>query len=579
MLSKKTLTRLSALGLAISILSATSGCSKSGPAKENGQANDSKKPVTIDWYFEDAFTASPDNDVAKEIEKQTGVKINVIAGSPDKSKVMLASGDVYDLNFVTNENIPTVLTNKLALPIDELLQSNGQNIMKYHEKPLAIYKKYKSGEDGKQYFLPILNGNPTGGKVQDFQANLTSFYTRWDYYKEAGAPEVNTLDDFIGVLAKIQKAHPTTKDGKPVYGISGWQDWGLWNFATQFAYPNGMKDMNVMYNQTPNDDLEASFTDSNSLFWKAAEFYYKANKAGILDPDFFINKYDNYMAKAKAGQFLTVPAFWQPDEIYAGVVENSANADAKLASYIALPIPGDFGYNNTYVNESYIGTNGVFQLFIGKECKSPERAMDLLNYTFSPEGSRTIFSGVKGTQWDVIDGKPAIKPEALEAQKNDKNFLNNTGINAYQKLAGFLPQTVSAVDKAPMDLLTYGEAAYASRNNAGYKDFSDKYGVSVPGELFTKLEKEGKLKVSNATPEMKTVMPTIPNDIKKITADIEDYVKKNVAKAVLAKSDAEFSSAKESMIADIKKMGSETADKWWMENWNKIKGELKEILK
>lgn len=532
-----------------------------------------KAPVTITyWEFQGTDnTVNEQDPVSKEIEKITGVKIEKTGGDYEKEKVILAGGDLPDLMLVDGTNFKAVLDGQLALPLDDLIKSNGQNLEKYAPKALALSRKFKNNGDGKLYLLPISTADPNAPVVPGYYSSPTNLYVRWDFYKELGYPDVNNTDDLIKVLSDIQKKHPTTPDGKKVYGVSGWQDWGLWNFGIQFGFPNGEQNIDNNHNQNSDNQIVDQYSTPDSSFWQSANFYYKANKAGILDPDFFINKYDGYVAKYKAGQLLTLAATWQPDEAYA-----SLKAQSPLASFEALP--NLFPYDKATQLYNYYGWGAQFGLIISKNSKVADRVMDLLNFTFSPEGSRLINSGIKGVNWDIVNGKPQEKQETMDLIKNDKDWVKKTGISSYLKLAGLNAAFIDSTDGGAMDLINNDPEQFTKKLNDGDKDYSQYFNVSYPGEIFAKLAKDGKLKKAVYTGEIPSAMATAPADIKKIDTSIEDYVKKNIAKAVLAKSDDEFNKVKAQILEQIKKLGGDQSVEWWNTNWEKAKADVMSVL-
>lgn len=593
-MKKKKVSPVVTMGV-VTVLIATllSGCGSSGnesgnssaagnnAAKGDNSADSAKKddgaakaPVTVNFYVNNTFTADQKDAVTKALEEKTGVKLNIIQGNPDKLKVMLAAGEVYDLNLVESSNIDTVLKGNLAMPLDDLLSKHGQNIVKYAGKGLALYKKYKSNGQDKQFMLPIRTGDPNAVKAPNFQSEPTGLYLRTDYYKDLGYPAINNYDDLIGVLTNMQKAHPKTDDGKKVYGVSGWQDWGLWNFGIQFGFPAGMANIDNLHEQTAENTISNTYTDPNSIFWDAAKFYYKANKAGILDPDFFINKYDNYTAKYKAGQLLTVAPSWSIGEAYAAISAKGS----KTASYAAVPMPDVWKYNTASLTTSYT-SGGGFALFVGKNSKVADKVIDLLNYTFSPEGSRLIFSGVQGTSWDSVDGKPQPKQEFIDKKKSDDKFGDDTGIGLYEKLAGLDPAAIDPDDNGTYDLFNYSPSVYPARNNEGDKEFNAHFGIEYPGQLFTKYEQEGKLQPVNRIDDIRGSMPSAPNDIKAIDAAMETYMGKYIAKAVLAKNDADYEAKKKEIIDELLKMGGDKSNQWWTDTFNQTKTEVEAIIK
>lgn len=72
---------------------------------------------------------------------------------------------------------------------------------------------------------------------------------------------------------------------------------------------------------------------------------------------------------------------------------------------------------------------------ITDKCKNPEAAMKLLNYFATPEGNFMVQNGPEGSQWEMKDGKPALKPEfqkRWEAGEGDEKFAAETGIGIYR---------------------------------------------------------------------------------------------------------------------------------------------------
>ena len=129
-------------------------------------------------------------------------------------------------------------------------------------------------------------------------------------------------------------AHPTTADGKKVYALSGWSDWGIWPYM--ISYPFDMGYTNSGNNQFINNEtgeFEDMFTVEDGPLWKALSFYNKAYRMGIMDPEAFTMKNSQYDDKIKNGEVLVCNYNWtQPDK-------NICGEDA--AMYM---IPGTFPY-------------------------------------------------------------------------------------------------------------------------------------------------------------------------------------------------------------------------------------------
>ena len=98
--------------------------------------------------------------------------------------------------------------------------------------------------------------------------------------------------------------------------------------------------------------------------------------------------------KIQAGQVLYAPFSW-----FSTVpVMNDPNKTF-------LPVTFE-NFENDSFTCSYAYTPGADPYAISKKCKYPERAMELLNYAWSYEGSYLFQNGVQGENWDIIDGEP-----------------------------------------------------------------------------------------------------------------------------------------------------------------------------
>ena len=74
---------------------------------------------------------------------------------------------------------------------------------------------------------------------------------------------------------------------------------------------------------------------------------------------------------------------------------------------------------------------------ISKACKNPQRAISFLSYLISEEGNSDLYLGIKGSTWDVIDGKEKFKPEVVDLLNKDRIAFDNKygAANTYWMLA------------------------------------------------------------------------------------------------------------------------------------------------
>ena len=108
----------------------------------------------------------------------------------------------------------------------------------------------------------------------------------------------------------MQEKHPKTADGKPVYGFSGWTDWGLWSYCVPYAFSHGwMNGDNDIYLFDASGNIQPTLSE-DGIFKQALQFMNNAYRMGLCDPEMFTQKNSDFLAKNKNLQLLTLPTNW-----------------------------------------------------------------------------------------------------------------------------------------------------------------------------------------------------------------------------------------------------------------------------
>ncbi|WP_219835701.1 extracellular solute-binding protein [Paenibacillus sp. R14(2021)] len=525
-----------------------------GADQTNNEIDSVPKPVTIKTVLKDANKEFEQTDVYKEIVKQTGVTFKIEAYDPNKFKVQLAGGDLPDVIQVDSSNYKQMIEGNLLLPLDELVKTNGKDLMTPTFQPgLDFSRKFWSNGTGKLYFIPSGHVGPAGYGMEQ----SIGWTIRWDYFKELGFPEIKSEDDMLNVLEQMVKKHPKTADGKPVYGVTTWNDWGPWGLTMPMAIPYGYINLST-WSVIPNasGELIDNYTNPDSPLWKTAAFFYKAKQKGFLDPDAFTNKVSDFETKITNGQILFSPM-------------GSGDANTHLAKegpdkgFMAIPL--NFGYVWQGASNP-TGWDGRAYA-ISKNSKNPERAMDLINFLNSEKGSRLMASGIEGVHWEVTNGKPQLKQETLELYSQGGDAWTKIGIggsNNQQGLSKFAPTK----DGGIVGLFNTPEF-FQSRLNALQKDYSSHYKVTYPAEIFKKSVEEGKLKDQSSFNNAWLSAIAQPDDnMKRLNAQLDDILIKGIPKVVLnSNNDSEFAAKKQELIDSLKKAGADQSFAWWQQAW------------
>ena len=111
-------------------------------------------------------------------------------------------------------------------------------------------------------------------------------------------------------------------------------------------------------------------------------------------------------------------------------------------------------------------------------------------------------------------------------------------------------------------------SSYASQLNPFTKDYCEHFGVQFPAQIFTKNEQAGKSKSQkDMDVRIPAALASAPDDIKRIDTKLDEIMTKAVAKAIMAKSDADFEAVKQKTMEDLKAANASTANDWWTKAW------------
>ncbi|MDF2925372.1 MAG: hypothetical protein K0R57_4286 [Paenibacillaceae bacterium] len=511
-----------------------------------------------------SWNTYPNSAIAQEIAKKVGVKIEYVEADDSKFSVLLAGGDLPDIIRAEPAKYgKQLIEGNLIIPMDNMLEQYGKDIK--NNVPILVNYSRENWSEGKKqlYFLsPQIQSEPSS-----IYKPLTIGPTiRWDLYKDIGAPEFNTPDELLDVLEQIVKKHPVTADGKKMYGVSMFQDWGLWPYVVPFSWHTMQTTNNsdLMARKLGETQYRNILTDEASTFWVAMDFYNKAYMRGLLDPDALTMKYNDYLAKATAGQIVIGPAMWAMGDF------NTKFAN-EGKGYVVLPV----GKSAWSGGVNPLGWTGK-SYSISKSSKHPEKAMEFLNYLYSYEGARTLFSGVEGVHWDMADGKPKLKEEVLALKTAGGAAWSQTGINIDPNLMGLGSAVIDPKTNTPIDLFATNEAL-ANGITLLEQDFSKHYGGLHPGDVLAKRIKEGKLidnntNVAGLTTEQiilegKVGLPAIPEDLHRVEAQVKELAARYAARLILAGNDSQFATIKKEAIKAFTDAGVEKFTEFYVNDY------------
>ena len=493
-------------------------------------------PITIE--IRTADTSVYDDETCKSIATlaaATGVTIKrTSTGDSDGTglTLALAAGELPDI--IVTEASADYLNNFMAQAIatdsiwalDDLIELYAP-----HFKELVDPEQFTEfqWEDGKTYKFVnaittarYLEARSLSGSVGTPAANLI----RQDWYDEIGRPDMTTPDSFVEALKKIQENHPEC------YGWVGPTD--NWSSPySQFSAWFGKKGYHVDENHQVHDD---AFTAEAR---EAAMFANRLYLEGLLTKEDILDSFD-VQANVFAGKVACYK--WN-------TAEDGKQVDGTDTCYRIIRPFTSFA---TYSNSSIGG--GWKAIMISKNCKNPDRAIRLLEFMVSQEGSRVLYWGIEGPKPE--DGG-AFNEEDYAAGPH--YFINDDGRPTFY--AGYIAAQNADWDgshkKAGLHELWYGENNLYNNmvNWDTSSDFeklkSDYYGgkVSIPMSQFA-------IKI-----------PSFDEDLQEISSRIKQIKKNYVASVVFADSAEEANANYDTMLREIIAAGEEKLSACYTEQY------------
>ena len=506
----------------------------------------------------------PDNPVAQEIKKRINVEIEIIQTTPESWQAMLASGDLPDLFITEAASRRPLIESGYVIALDDLVEKHAPNLLKTIGLGVEFSKKFWSLDTGKLY------GIPGGGHWEPVyyygKGGNINLNVRWSYYKELGAPPIRNEEDLLDVVEAMVKAHPTTEDGKRVYGIPVSTDWGIWPYSICFGSIYGFGTVTTwgMSVDVRTSELVDNYTNPMGSIWRLVKFYFKENQRGIFDQDSLVASWADIQAKAANNQYVA--------NLFNSVA-GPANAIFLQAGepdgYIEPPMQweemghwggGDwrYGYNNAR--------------WVSSKAERPDKVMEFIDFAYSFDGCRILMTGVEGIHWDVKGGKPIVRQETLDLNAAGGSAWDATGITHFDNFLGYT--TAHPGDGEPIGLFL-SEEVFIKALSPLDKDYSEYYGVRYPAEkLFQTIEEYNQFTQAPLDNRINAMMPAMPDDIKRMHSTCDSIITQAIPRAILAKDEAEFDAIQKQAFEDLKAAGFDQIKDWYYKSWEESKAKL-----
>lgn len=326
------------------------------------------------------------------------VVLNIINEGDGTYATRSESGNLGDLVVFGNDADQYIQAIENGLLFDwedeDLLSNYGPYIEANME--MALEKNRNLSPDGGLYGF----GHNVGTSTDEHEAFFYGPYLRWDLYKEAGYPEVDTLEDFIPVLEQMVALQPTSDTGNRTYGASLFKDWDgdMVMFVKSTAALYGYDEFGIgLYNV--NDQSWEGVLEEDGAYMRMLRFYNQLYQRDLLDPDSMTQTYDDMAEDYQTGSAIWNIFDWMSVGLY--------NTDEHLDDGKAIMALAAGDQQNIVYGLNIYGGNRVWT--IGANTNYPELVMAIINWLSTPEGKMISTYGPQGVTWDYDEqGRPFL---------------------------------------------------------------------------------------------------------------------------------------------------------------------------
>ncbi|MDD3795754.1 MAG: extracellular solute-binding protein [Lachnospiraceae bacterium] len=372
--------------------------------------------VSLDWYVNFSWysTTWGKNLVSRAITDKTGVTINYIApkgSEKEKLNAMMASDTLTDLLTIGwwEDEYKELVNQGKVYDLKELA---SQYCPEFNEVINPVTADWYTDSAGSLYAYPNSSYTPQDMEQYDNLYSNQNFLVRKDIYEALGSPDMTTPEGFMDAVRRAAAQYPQV-DGQPLIPI------GSDEFTENGC--NSFENYLLSFLAVPYEKDGAYYdrtTDPDYLAW--LRVFRQMGQEEYLKNDIFIDKRSQLEDKIADGRYFCL--FYQNMDI--AVQQRMLQQKHPEWIYVAVDGPKNAAGDDPVL--PIAGIHGWTVTMIPKTCKDPEQAIRFLTYLISEEGQKMLYLGVEGEMYQMVDGKPQVKPEVTELLNKDRLAYDET---------------------------------------------------------------------------------------------------------------------------------------------------------
>jgi len=505
-----------------------------------------EETVTLDVYDQLAnYSGEQIGWFAQVLLEKFNVKINIIPDADGVYDTRMEQGDLGDIVIWGNDGDDYLQAVDKGMLFDweedDVLADYGPYIAAHMEKAL---EKNRNLSGGTVYGF----GHDVATSASDISAFFYTWDLRFDLYQELGCPEINTLDDMVGVLKQMQELCPTDDNGNKTYGVSLFSDWDgdmvmfVKSTATAFW---GYDEFGIgLYD--PDTGTYYPALDEDGPYLQCLKFYNKLYQAGLLDPDSQTQGYDGMSEDYQNGTAFFNIFNWMGSGLY--------NTDSHVSEGKAMyPVKPNDAVPIVYGQNVY-GSNRIWS--IGENTEYPELCMAIINWLCTPSGRLTSEYGPQGVCWDYNEeGNTCLTDLGLACKIDISTEMTDGYSGTFTDGSFQMNNTTWALDATNLDSAsgeTYNYVNWASYDSTASSDIEQAWRDWSGADSVDEYLLKGDYIIAPGTTYSGAARA---DELQVVWDQVTTTVKNGSWSAIYAESDEEFDSIVADMISQAEDYG------------------------
>ncbi|MDR6552281.1 extracellular solute-binding protein [Paenibacillus qinlingensis] len=425
------------------------------------EANKFANKIKISMFNQGTFNAAApipprEEDIQRQmLEKAMNIDLDMTipqAGqATTKLNTLIAGGDIPDLLFLKSRS--------------DLAQYYDQGVLADLTPYLDQFPELKKRFAKDSWEATSYQGKTIGIPGYDNVNGISrSFFIRNDWLKKLGLKVPTTPDELFEVMKAFTEKDPDGNGKNDTYGFIG----GMNKEGNLQTY--GFDSLMWMFGVNPPSAIDVKDNKPVYLFIdpkmkEALAYINKMMTAKVVDPDWVTmntpDLLDQKLFKGKVGFMIRDARRLEPD-----YQQKMKEIGGEVPEWIVIPpMKGPYG-DQIVERKSFQGNSWAISKKADKE--KITRILSMLEYMFTDKEAYPYFAyGVKGIQWDIVDGKVKNKNSELSKEVKEKYLW----VDHYR-----MPRRG---DDAEYFSFQNPKTAEAFTNNQQY------VGLTLPGNLLT----------------------------------------------------------------------------------------------